>query len=84
MALDAAATSDGWSCTTLAVGGTGSITCTDNNPIVVGQSDNFTFVFHVSANVANGSTITNTASVNDLGPRCTEFSDKITEGHALV
>lgn len=52
----------GWTCTTPAVGGTGSISCT--NPSFAIGSVVFTLVARVGAAVADGTTISNTASIN--------------------
>jgi len=52
----------GWTCTTPAVGGTGSISCT--NPSFAIGSEVFTLVVRVGAAVADGTTISNTASIN--------------------
>ncbi|HEV7767757.1 MAG TPA: ExeM/NucH family extracellular endonuclease [Thermoanaerobaculia bacterium] len=52
----------GWSCTTPAVGGTGTVTCT-NPSIPIGNSV-FTLVINVNPGTANGTVITNSASVS--------------------
>ena len=53
----------GWSCPTLpALGGTGSITCM--NPSLALGSSTFTLVVQFNASTANGTTITNTATVS--------------------
>ncbi|HKS22733.1 MAG TPA: C25 family cysteine peptidase [Thermoanaerobaculia bacterium] len=56
----------GWSCTTPAVGGTGSITCTTNSGVhLAGNSTTnaFTLVVAVDPSTNDGSTITDTATV---------------------
>jgi uncharacterized repeat protein (TIGR01451 family) len=55
-----------WTCNTIAVGGTGTFTCTLNTgqTIVPGASVNFPLVVKVNAGTAAGTTITNTANVN--------------------
>lgn len=50
----------GWSCTTPALGGTGSVNCT--NPLMTTGSAVFTLVVNVNQGAAQGSTITNTAT----------------------
>jgi len=52
----------GWSCTTPAVGAAGTVNCT-NAAAPVG-SDIFTLVVAVAAGTANGSTISNTATIS--------------------
>lgn len=58
---------DGWNCVTPSAGGTGTITCTYESPIVTEQSFQFTFVFHVNSGVANGTQISNTATISHAG-----------------
>ena len=55
-----------WTCNTIAVGATGTFTCTLNTgqTIVPGASVNFPLVVKVNSGVASGTTITNTANVN--------------------
>lgn len=50
----------GWSCSTPAVGGTGSVSC--SNPSFAVGSAVFTLIVNVNANVADGATLTNTAT----------------------
>ncbi len=58
----------GWTCGTVpAVGGTGTITCTANATFATGTTGNFLIVVAVNAATANGSTITNTATVSETG-----------------
>jgi uncharacterized repeat protein (TIGR01451 family) len=57
----------GWSCMTPAVGGGGTITCTSTAEIPDESSVLFTFVFHIDANVPDGTMISNTASVSHEG-----------------
>jgi uncharacterized repeat protein (TIGR01451 family) len=52
----------GWSCTTPAVGGTGSIACT--NPSFAGGAASFTVVLKVTAGTPAGTAINNAATVN--------------------
>jgi uncharacterized repeat protein (TIGR01451 family) len=52
----------GWSCTTPAVGGTGTITCTD--PSLAKGSGTFTVVLKVTAGTAAGTAINDTATVS--------------------
>ena len=54
----------GWSCGTPAVGGTGTITCT-NPSLPIGNAV-FTLTVNVNAGVANGTVITNTATVSSV------------------
>ncbi|CAG0973889.1 hypothetical protein BURK2_01454 [Burkholderiales bacterium] len=51
----------GWSCTTPAVGATGTVSCT-NASMAVG-SELFTLVVQVAAAIVNGATISNTATI---------------------
>jgi uncharacterized repeat protein (TIGR01451 family) len=53
----------GWTCTTPAVGGTGTVSCT-NPSVAVGPGAVFTLVVTVDAAAAVGTVITNTASVS--------------------
>jgi len=57
----------GWTCSTPAVGGTGTVTCAAGPAIAVGAPATFTLVVQVSAAASAGSTITNTASVTSAG-----------------
>ena len=52
----------GWSVTTPAVGGTGTINAT-NATVLAGSTHVFTMVVNVNASTPNGSTLTNTADV---------------------
>ncbi|MGH3657664.1 MAG: hypothetical protein ACRDUA_13495, partial [Micromonosporaceae bacterium] len=52
----------GWSCTTPAVGATGTVSC--GNPLLGGGSGVFTLVVNVNAGVASGTIIGNTATVS--------------------
>jgi uncharacterized repeat protein (TIGR01451 family) len=67
----------GWTCNAIAVGGTGTFTCTLNagQTLVPGASVNFPLVVKVNVGTASGTTITNTANVNmpcsaALDPNC--------------
>jgi uncharacterized repeat protein (TIGR01451 family) len=55
-----------WTCNSIPVGGTGTITCTLNiaQTIAVGASVNFPLVVQVKSTTAPGTTITNTANIN--------------------
>lgn len=55
-------TSPGWPCTAPVVGGTGAFNCSLPGTLGVGTST-FTLVVKADANVANGTTLTNTVSV---------------------
>jgi uncharacterized repeat protein (TIGR01451 family) len=55
----------GWSCTTPAVGGTGTITCTI---ATLANAANATFTLTVATTAPAGSTITNTANVSATSP----------------
>ena len=59
----------GWTCGTVpAVGGTGAITCTANAALSVSSTTgNFSIVVNVASGLANGSTITNSATVSESG-----------------
>ncbi|HEX3540315.1 MAG TPA: DUF11 domain-containing protein [Acidimicrobiales bacterium] len=61
----------GWTCTTPAVGGTGTVSCTIAT-LANGASGVFTMIVHVSPSTPGGSTITNsattTSSTLDLNP----------------
>ncbi len=56
----------GWSCTTPAVGATGTISC--SNPSVAIGSSIFTLVISVDANVASGTLVSNNVSVSTGSP----------------
>ncbi|HYK03806.1 MAG TPA: C25 family cysteine peptidase [Thermoanaerobaculia bacterium] len=60
----------GWTCGTLpAVGGTGTITCTANNPLAAGASSgNFVLVVATSPSLADGSTITQPVTTATSSP----------------
>ncbi|HEV2722845.1 MAG TPA: C25 family cysteine peptidase [Thermoanaerobaculia bacterium] len=72
----------GWTCGTLpAVGGTGSIVCTDGSNLAGGaNSGNFILVLNVNATTADGTTITETASTatTDTEPVLTNNSNTAT------
>ena len=59
----------GWTCNPIAVGGTGTFTCTLNNgqTLAVGAVVNFPLVVKVNLATAPGTTITNTASIMSFG-----------------
>ena len=52
----------GWTCTKPAVGGTGTITCTDASALALNAPANFSLVLQVNANTASGTTINETAT----------------------
>jgi uncharacterized repeat protein (TIGR01451 family) len=52
----------GWSCNTIAVGATGTLTCT-NNPFAAGGSSTFPVVLQVTAGTASGTVISAVADV---------------------
>lgn len=56
----------GWSCTTPAVGGTGAITCTATGNTIAANtvSGDFTLVLATASTLANGATVTDTASIS--------------------
>jgi uncharacterized repeat protein (TIGR01451 family) len=55
----------GWTCNTIAVGGTGTLTCTLNSgqTLAVGAVVNFPLVVKVNAGTASGTTITNSPNI---------------------
>jgi uncharacterized repeat protein (TIGR01451 family) len=56
----------GWTCSTPAVGGTGTVSCTTNSGVFINgntTTGNFTFVVAVNAATADGTTLTDTATV---------------------
>jgi uncharacterized repeat protein (TIGR01451 family) len=57
----------GWSCSTPTVGTGGTITCTSADPIENETSVVFSFVFHLNPELANGTVITNTATISHSG-----------------
>jgi uncharacterized repeat protein (TIGR01451 family) len=59
-------TSGPWTCTTPAVGATGTVTCTNTNFIVT--ADVFTLVVNVDPTVATGTVLSNTASLSASTP----------------
>ncbi|HEX6087568.1 MAG TPA: C25 family cysteine peptidase [Thermoanaerobaculia bacterium] len=59
----------GWTCTTPAVGGTGTVTCTKSDPLAPSTgSGNFTFVVATDPALADGSTITQPVSTSTTSP----------------
>jgi uncharacterized repeat protein (TIGR01451 family) len=66
----------GWTCTTPAVGGTGTITCTDGSSLSLNATANFTLVTQVVSSTASGTTIpeTDTASATNIVPSLTTNS----------
>ena len=54
----------GWTCITPAVGGTGTITCTDGGRMTVNSTASFTLVLQVPATTATGTNITDTVTAN--------------------
>jgi uncharacterized repeat protein (TIGR01451 family) len=58
---------DGWTCVTPSVGGTGTITCNYESAIQDETSFIFQFVFHLNSEVANGTIISNTATISHAG-----------------
>jgi uncharacterized repeat protein (TIGR01451 family) len=56
----------GWTCNTIAVGGTGTFTCTLNSgqTLAVGAVVNFPLVVKVNAGTASGTTITNSPNIS--------------------
>ena len=64
----------GWTCGTLPpVGGTGTITCTDNTNLTVGGTATFTLVLQVASGTPSGTSITDTATATatDVVPNIT-------------
>jgi len=57
------ATPAGWTCTTPAVGVTGTISCTTGT-VAAGAAAAFTLVVHLGSSVANGTQLCNTASIS--------------------
>jgi uncharacterized repeat protein (TIGR01451 family) len=55
-----------WTCTTPAVGATGTVTCNNTNFLVT--ADFFTLVVKVDANVATGTVLSNTATLSSATP----------------
>ena len=58
----------GWTCANPAVGGTGTVTCTDSVDFPVSTPATFTYVVTVNAATAAGTTITNSADVTSSAP----------------
>lgn len=62
----------GWTCTTPAIGGTGTVTCTKTDPLApAANSGNFTFVVATDPGLADGSTITQPVSTSTSNPEPT-------------
>jgi uncharacterized repeat protein (TIGR01451 family) len=63
----------GWTCVTPAVGGTGTITCTDGSNLAVNGTANFTLVLQVAASTTSGTSIAEavTASASNVIPGLT-------------
>lgn len=70
----------GWTCTTPAVGATGTVTCTLNTgqTIAVGASVNFPLVVQVTPGTAPGTTITNTPTVTSTVGDPTSGNNSVT------
>lgn len=70
----------GWTCTTPAVGGTGTITCTDGGRMTVNSTASFTLVLQVPAGTASGTNITDTVTANapNIVPNLTDNSASAT------
>lgn len=66
----------GWSCVTPAIGGTGTITCTDAGSLGANATANFTLVLQVNAGTPSGTNIaeTATASAGNIIPGLTTNS----------
>jgi uncharacterized repeat protein (TIGR01451 family) len=54
----------GWTCSGVAVGGTGTITCTDGSTLAANATANYTLILQVNAGTASGTTIAETATAN--------------------
>ncbi len=54
----------GWSCTTPAVGGTGTITCTDGGNLALNGTASFTLILQVNAGTPSGTNIAETVTAN--------------------
>lgn len=70
----------GWTCTTPAVGGTGTITCTDGTNLAVNATASFTVVLQVISTTASGTNITDTVTANatNIVPNLTSNSASAT------
>jgi len=66
----------GWTCTPLAVGAAGTITCTDGSSLAMNATANFTLVLQVAAGTASGTNIgeTATATATNIIPNLTSNS----------
>jgi uncharacterized repeat protein (TIGR01451 family) len=53
----------GWNCNSIAVGGTGTFTCTLTGTLAIGATVNFPLVVNVNLGTAPGTTITNTPAI---------------------
>src|SRR5262249_47231696 len=58
----------GWVCTAPSVGGTGPVNCKKTTPLNKGETAMFTFVVRVNPTVPDGTTLSNTVSVNSISP----------------
>lgn len=56
-----------WSCITPAVGSTGTITCTNTNPLPDEYGAAFSFVVHIASDVGNNTVLSNTAHIQHQG-----------------
>ena len=72
----------GWTCTTPAVGATGTVSC--SNPSVAVGSSVFTLVISVDANVAAGSVVSNNASVGTGSPDTNPMNNSSTAQFTVV
>ncbi len=63
----------GWTCSGVAVGGTGTITCNDGSSLAVNATANFTLVLQVNAGTPSGTNIAETAmaSASNIVPNLT-------------
>jgi len=75
----------GWSCTTPAVGGTGTVTCNKTDPLAPSaNSGNFTFVVLTDPGLADGSTITQPVSTSTTSPEANTVNNSASTTTAVI
>jgi uncharacterized repeat protein (TIGR01451 family) len=73
----------GWSCNTIPAGGTGTITCTKAS-MANAETATLTVVATVNCNVANGTTINNTATVSAVSPSDSNTANNMSTASFVV
>lgn len=75
----------GWSCTTPAAGGTGTVTCTKTDPLAANTSSgNFTFVVLTDPALADGATIAQPVSTSTSSPETNTANNSASTTTAVI